>query len=69
MNSIGLWNETWPRHMVPIQLKNLSPVGIAIRKVMKQKNGRTTAPVANMWCAQTAADSPVMPIVANTIPR
>ena len=56
-NSIGVSKLTWPFHMVPIQLKNLRPVGIAIRNVMKLKNGSRTAPVANMWCAHTAADS------------
>ena len=42
--------------MVPIQLKNFTPVGTAIRKDMKEKNGSSTAPVANMWCAQTIID-------------
>ena len=59
-NSIGVWKLIWPRHMVPIQLKNFSPVGIAIRKLMKLKNGSSTAPVANMWCAHTAEDSAAM---------
>ena len=68
-NSIGVSKVTWPRHMVPIQLKNFSPVGIAIRKVMKLKNGRRTAPVANMWCAHTATDSAAMAISAYTMPR
>ena len=30
-NSIGVSNFTEPRHIVPIQLKNLIPVGTAIR--------------------------------------
>ena len=34
--------------MVPIQLKNFSPVGIAIKKLISEKNGSSTAPVANM---------------------
>jgi hypothetical protein len=33
---------------VPIQLKNLIPVGMAIRYDMNEKNGNSTAPVANM---------------------
>ena len=33
-NSIGVSNVNWPFHIVPIQLKNLMPVGTAIRKVM-----------------------------------
>ena len=30
-NSIGVSKVSWPCHMVPIQLKNLMPVGMAIR--------------------------------------
>ena len=30
-NSIGVSKVNWPRHIVPIQLKNLMPVGTAIR--------------------------------------
>ena len=30
-HSIGVSKVSWPRHMVPIQLKNFSPVGTAIR--------------------------------------
>ncbi len=30
-NSIGVSNVSWPFHIVPIQLKNLIPVGTAIR--------------------------------------
>ena len=52
--------------MVPIQLKNLMPVGTAISIVMKEKNGSSTAPVANMWCAHTAIDSAAMASVAKT---
>ena len=59
-NSIGVWKLTWPFHIVPIQLKNFSPVGMAIRNVMKLKKGSSTAPVANMWCAHTATDSAAM---------
>jgi heme/copper-type cytochrome/quinol oxidase subunit 1 len=32
-NSIGLSNVIEPRHIVPIQLKNFTPVGTAIRNV------------------------------------
>ena len=59
-NSIGVSNVSCPRHMVPIQLKNLMPVGTAIRKGMNEKNGSSTAPVANMWCAHTVIDRPAM---------
>jgi hypothetical protein len=47
-NSIGVSNVSCPRHMVPIQLKNLIPVGTAIKKVVNAKNGIRTAPVAYM---------------------
>jgi hypothetical protein len=49
-------------------LKNFTPVGTAIRYVMKEKNGSRTAPVANMWCAQTVTDRPAMAMVAPTRP-
>ena len=49
---------------MPIQLKNLMPVGTAIRNVMNEKNGSRTAPVTNMWCAHTAIDSAAMATVA-----
>ena len=57
-----------PRHSVPIQLTNLTPVGTAMRKLVAEKNGSSTAPVANMWCAHTAIDSPPIVIVAKTRP-
>ncbi len=45
-------------------MKNFTPVGTAIRNVMNEKNGSSTAPVVNMWCAQTVIDSPAIAIVA-----
>ena len=42
-----------PCHIVPIQLKNFTPVGTAISSVIALKNGLSTAPVVNMWCAHT----------------
>ena len=51
-----------PRHIVPTQLKNFTPVGTAIRNVMNEKNGSSTAPVVNMWCAHTVIDSPAIAI-------
>ncbi len=65
-NSIGGSKVSWPFHMVPIQLKNLIPVGTAIRYVMNEKNGSRTAPVANMWCAHTATDNAAIDSVAYT---
>ena len=53
--------------MVAIQLKNLIPVGTAIRNVVIAKNGGLIAPVVNMWCAHTAIDRPAMAAVAKTI--
>jgi hypothetical protein len=66
--SIGVRMAMLPPHIVPIQLKNLTPVGIAIKKVIKEKNGRLTAPVTNMWCAQTATDKAPISRVAPTKP-
>ena len=64
LNSMGGSNVSCPFHMVPIQLKNFTPVGMAIRKVMNEKNGSSTDPVVNMWWAQTVADRPAMAMVA-----
>ena len=38
-----------PCHIVPIQLKNFTPVGTPIIIVMNEKNGNITAPVTYMW--------------------
>ena len=35
---------------------------------MSEKNGSSTAPVVNMWCAHTVIDSPAIPSVAATMP-
>src|SRR3954469_4543537 len=67
-NSIGDSNVILPRHRVPVQLTNLTPVGTAIRNVMSEKNGSSTAPVAYMWWAHTAPDSAAMDSVAKTMP-
>ncbi|GHG78114.1 hypothetical protein GCM10018980_76780 [Streptomyces capoamus] len=53
---------------MPIQLKNFTPVGTAIRNVMKEKNGSNAPWVGYMWCAHTVADSPAMAMVAATRP-
>ena len=53
---------------MPSQLKNFTPVGTAIRYVMNEKNGSSTAPVVNMWCAHTVIDRPAIAIVAATRP-
>ena len=49
---------------MPIQLKNLMPVGTAMRNVVNEKNGSSTAPVAYMWWAHTATDSAPIDSVA-----
>ena len=67
-NSIGVANVIEPPHIVAIQLKNLIPVGTAMRNDTKLKNGSSTAPVVNMWCAQTPIDSPAIANAANTRP-
>ena len=67
-NIIGVSNVIWPFHMVPIQFTNLTPVGTAMRKVVSEKKGSSTAPVAYMWCAHTARDSAPMARVAKTRP-
>src|SRR5437667_8759013 len=67
-NSIGGFREIEPRHIVPIQLKNFTPVGTAIRNDMIEKNGFSTAPVVNMWWAHTVIDSAAIDIDARTIP-
>ena len=65
---MGVSKDMDPPHIVPIQLKNLTPVGTAIRNVMPEKNGRSTLPVTNMWCAHTAIERIAMPRVAPTRP-
>ena len=57
-----------PPHIVQIQLKNLMPVGTAMRNDTKAKNGLFTAPVVNMWCAHTPIDRPAIANAASTIP-
>ncbi len=67
-HSMGVSKDRDPPHIVPIQLKNFTPVGTAIRNVMPAKKGRFTCPVTNMWCAHTATERIAMPSVAPTRP-
>ena len=67
-NSIGVVKVSWPRHMVPIQLKNLMPVGTAMSSDSSEKKGSSTTPVVNMWCAHTPVDSAAIAMVAKTMP-
>jgi hypothetical protein len=39
---MGDSKDRCPRHIVPTQLKNFTPVGMAMRSVMKEKNGSST---------------------------
>ncbi|CAM5258004.1 hypothetical protein SVIOM342S_04602 [Streptomyces violaceorubidus] len=55
-HSMGVSKESEPRVIVPIQLKNFTPVGTAMRNDMREKKGSSTAPVANMWWAHTTAE-------------
>src|SRR5699024_1442985 len=66
--SIGVSKLSFPRHIVPSQLKNFTPVGTAMSIVITAKNGNSTAPVAYMWCAHTVMESAAIAIVANTSP-
>src|SRR6185312_426861 len=68
-HSSGVSKLSEPRHIVPTQLKNFTPVGTAIRYVMNAKNGSMTAPVVNMWCAHTVTDRPAIESVAKTRPE
>ena len=68
-HSMGVSMDRDPPHIVPIQLKNFTPVGTAMSIVMPAKNGSRTTPVANMWCAHTPTDSAPIAQVAYTRPR
>ena len=54
--------------MVPIQLKNLMPVGTAMSRDKREKKGSSTAPVVNMWWAHTPVDRAAIDMVAKTMP-
>ena len=47
-------------------VSEITPVGMAMSMVMKAKNGSSTWPVVNIWCAQTLKLSRPIPTVANT---
>ncbi len=67
-NSIGTRRTELAPHIVPIQLKNLTPVGTAIVNVIAEKKGLSTTPVVNMWCAHTPVESAPIARVASTKP-
>src|SRR6266536_3059748 len=58
--SMGGSSRILPFHNVASQLKNNTPVGMEIISVVMLKNGSSTAPVANMWWAQTVKDRAVI---------
>src|SRR3954466_12391484 len=64
-HSIGAGKVSRPPIIVKIQLKNLMPVGTAMRNDVAAKNGRFTAPVVNMWWAHTVIEYAPMSTVAN----
>ena len=66
VHSMGFSKVIDPRHMVPIQLTNFTPVGTAMSIVIREKNGSSTEPVTYMWCAHTVMDSAAMAAVAKT---
>src|SRR5699024_3970974 len=66
VNSIGVSYVIDTFHMVPIQLKNFTPVGTAISIVMKAKNSRMTVQRVYMWWAHTVTDRAAIAIVAPT---
>src|SRR6266487_2795712 len=67
-NSMGGSKRSLPLRMVASQLKNSTPVGIEISSVVTEKNGSSTWPVTNMWCAQTLNDSAVISKNDSTTP-
>src|SRR5258706_7013151 len=65
--------ENWmePPHMVKIQLKIFTPVGMAMSSVVTPNTLSPMAPMptANMWCAQTPKTRNAMSMVAYTMTR
>jgi len=66
--SMAVENHISPRHIVPIQLNILIPVGTAIKRLMMAKKGSRTTPVVYMWWAHTPRESAAMPRVAKIMP-
>ena len=68
-NNICVVKRSWPPHIVKIQLKIFTPVGIAMSIVVRPKNVSAIGPMptANMWCAHTPKPSTAMRIPEYTI--
>src|SRR5437764_15400915 len=54
-NNIGVEKRTTPFHIVAMNAKNWTPLGMAITRLAAEKNdiASTGMPVANMWWTQT----------------
>jgi hypothetical protein len=67
--SIGVSKWMFPRQVVAIQLKILTPVGMAtaIDVIMKNAFSPQGIPTANMWWAQTSIETKAIPTVENAI--
>src|SRR5690348_8975420 len=70
-HSIGVSKDRLPPHIVPIQLKNFTPVGMAIRKVLPFFSGMTfliAIPtgvkffnwIGTMWGGSLSFDTPML---------
>ena len=65
-NSIGVWNVRWPPHIVADPVEELDAGRHRDANDVRLKNGRSTAPVVNMWWAHTAMDRLAIAMVART---
>ena len=68
-NFIAVVNRIEPPHIVKIQLKIFTPVGMAMSSVVTPNTVSPMAPMptANMWCAHTPKPRKAMSMVAYTI--
>ncbi len=66
---IGVRNWSEPPHIVPIQLKIFTPVGMAISMVVSEKNVSAIGPmpVVNMWWLHTPKPRKAMNTPEKTI--
>ena len=66
---IGVLNCSEPTHIVPIQLKIFTPVGMAISIVVSEKKVSAIGPmpVVNMWWLHTPNPRKAMNTPENTI--
>ena len=64
-NSMALFRVMRPPQRVASQLKNLIPVGTAMKAVAMVKNNRIQGgvPLVNMWWAQTTRPSTTMAMI------